>query len=580
MTLTVLDGYCGAGGSSTGAEMVPGVRVRYALNHWDKAIATHNHNMPHVEHDRIDLTDDKDGDPRRYTATDIGWFSPECITWSQGRGEECDYDTEARQGNLFDDGEPVADEAKDRSRFQMETVPLFAAAHRYKAVIVENVTDILKWWDLDRWLAAMRTLGYRHRIVVLNSAFAHQLGAPAPQLRDRVYFVFWQARYRTPDFDKWTRPQAWCPGCERVVRALYVEKPGRRRAMRYGAQYVYRCPQVSCRNAIVHPYVLAAAAAIDWALPSQRIGDRRVPLRPKTIARIEAGLRRYTRPVPPTTGAGVGTCPPLLVPSGGTWNDDATTVDEPMRTRTTRETEAVLVPPFLVPLRSGRPRTSRATEPLATVVADGSNHALVEPLLVPTVGRDGVNAAPVSQPARTQTGRRETALVVPLRNNGVAHPAGTHPAPAFAAAGTHHALIMRNNTARGDQGQMSNPVSEPLRTLLAERRHSLIRWDDGHLVYAYDTGHLRPLGLPLPTQTGVQGDALLSRAVTVEDCTFRMLDVHEIKAGMAFAAAFEMPIGAKRDKVRMLGNAVTPPAARDLIAAVVEAITGEPLAAE
>jgi hypothetical protein len=43
MTLTVLDGYCGAGGSSSGAEMVPGVRVRYALNHWDKV---HRHSQP------------------------------------------------------------------------------------------------------------------------------------------------------------------------------------------------------------------------------------------------------------------------------------------------------------------------------------------------------------------------------------------------------------------------------------------------------------------------------------------------------------------------------------------------------
>jgi site-specific DNA-cytosine methylase len=33
----------------------------------------------------------------------------------------------------------------------------------------------------------------------------------------------------------------------------------------------------------------------------------------------------------------------------------------------------------------------------------------------------------------------------------------------------------------------------------------------------------------------------------------------------------------KRAKVRMLGNAVTPPAARDLVAAIAEAITGDPI---
>jgi len=36
-------------------------------------------------------------------------------------------------------------------------------------------------------------------------------------------------------------------------------------------------------------------------------------------------------------------------------------------------------------------------------------------------------------------------------------------------------------------------------------------------------------------------------------------------------------LGNKRERVRQLGNAVTPPAARDLIAAVVEAITGADL---
>lgn len=611
MTLTVLDGYCGAGGSSSGAELVPGVRVRYALNHWDKAIATHNHNMPHVDHDRVDLTDTKhEANPGKYAATDIGWFSPECTTWSQSRGKKRDYDGKAKQGDLFDqDDEPESDEAVQRSRFQMETVPVFVRAHQYRALIVENVTDILAWSDLDRWIAEIRAEGYEHRIVVLNSAFAHQFGAPAPQLRDRVYFVFWQTRYRAPDFAKWTRPLAWCPTCSTVVRAMYVDKfPGKRRAMRYNQQYTYRCPSSSCRAAVVHPYVLPAAVAIDWSLPAQRIGDRTEPLKPKTLARIEAGLRRYARPFHveaagntyerpggdyirawpvdqplkvihtiPSKGLAI---PPMLVPAGGTWNDAAASVEGPMRTRTARETEGVACPPFLAPLRSGRPRTFGVDEPLATVVADGGNHALVEPLLVPTVGRDGVQARSVAEPGKTQTARQETALVVPLRRNERSRLVAVEPVPAFAAQGTHHALVMRNMTARGDQGQMLAPVTEPLRAMLASSRQSLIEWGE-RVLFPYDAESLRTLAVPLPTQTTVEGDAVMSTAVTVEDCTFRMLDVHEIQAGMAFDASFEFPaeyVRAKRDKVRLLGNAVTPNAARDLIAAVVEAITGEAVA--
>ena len=53
----------------------------------------------------------------------------------------------------------------------------------------------------------------------------------------------------------------------------------------------------------------------------------------------------------------------------------------------------------------------------------------------------------------------------------------------------------------------------------------------------------------------------------------RMLEPHEIAAGMSFPADY-LWAGTKRDRVRMAGNAVTPPAARDLVAAVAESLGG------
>lgn len=38
MTLTLMDWFCGAGGSSQGAHAVPGVEVTLAANHWQLAI--------------------------------------------------------------------------------------------------------------------------------------------------------------------------------------------------------------------------------------------------------------------------------------------------------------------------------------------------------------------------------------------------------------------------------------------------------------------------------------------------------------------------------------------------------------
>jgi DNA (cytosine-5)-methyltransferase 1 len=83
----------------------------------------------------------------------------------------------------------------------------------------------------------------------------------------------------------------------------------------------------------------------------------------------------------------------------------------------------------------------------------------------------------------------------------------------------------------------------------------------------------------MATQTTVQGEALIGPQIAVDDCTFRMLEPHEIQAAMAFLPGYTV-LGNKRERVRQLGNAVTPPAARDLIAAIVEAITGEDLAIE
>ena len=40
------DIFCGAGGSSLGLELVPGMHVTQALNHWDLAVEAHNANFP------------------------------------------------------------------------------------------------------------------------------------------------------------------------------------------------------------------------------------------------------------------------------------------------------------------------------------------------------------------------------------------------------------------------------------------------------------------------------------------------------------------------------------------------------
>ncbi|MBO0830011.1 MAG: DNA cytosine methyltransferase [Streptosporangiales bacterium] len=544
--LTVTDLFCGAGGSSSGAEQVPGVRIRMAANHWALAVETHNRNLPHADHDTANISQ---ADPRRYPTTDLLWASPECTNHSQANGRKRVDATP----DMF--GETLPDEAADRSRATMWDVPRFAEHHRYKAVVVENVVDAAKWVMWPAWLHAMQCLGYDHHVVYLNSMHAQALGLPAPQSRDRMYVVFWRTGDRRPDLEKWTRPRAYCWTCETWVTAVQAWKNPDRRWGRYRSQYVWRCPNVACRNAVVEPAWLPAAAAIDWTLRGERIGDRARPLAAKTRARIEAGLARYARPftaeaagntyerpgyarawpvddvlrtlhttpskalVVPVEGRDGKAAATvlealrtqtarnetgLLVPAGGTWNEAATPLHEVMRTRTTRDSEAVVVP-FIAELRGGSSDARPVDDPMATVTASGNHHGLVVPY-----NRTG-QAATTDDVYRTFTTR------------------------------DRFALVMRNNNGGPE---MTTPVGEVLRTLTTKGHQSLIHGD-------------------IPQ---------------VDDCLFRMLEPHEIAAGMAFAPAYVL-LGNKRERVRLAGNAVTPPAARDLIAAVVEALTGEQVAA-
>ena len=107
--------------------------------------------------------------------------------------------------------------------------------------------------------------------------------------------------------------------------------------------------------------------------------------------------------------------------------------------------------------------------------------------------------------------------------------------------GWHQGAVMRNTTPRGGESRCT-PFDEPVRTLVAGGGgggQSVLGWD-GAAIYSYDTGALRPLSEPLPTQTTVEGDALLTPGVDVDDCTLRMLAVGEIKDGMAFIPRFHL----------------------------------------
>jgi len=135
------------------------------------------------------------------------------------------------------------------------------------------------------------------------------------------------------------------------------------------------------------------------------------------------------------------------------------------------------------------------------------------------------------------------------------------------------AFVMRNNTPRGDAGQMCTPVEEPFRTMTTAGHQSLLTWEH-MLVPYYGNDAPRSVNEPIGTLTTRDRYALVRGEVDINDVLFRMLEPHEIGRAMSFADAY-IVLGNKREKVRQYGNAVTPNAAEVLVCALVEAITGE-----
>lgn len=500
--ITMNDYFCGAGGSSTGALQTGLVRVRTAANHWDKALETHASNHAATRHVLCDLSS---FNPRRIPAATIGWFSPECTHHSSARGKK-------RQEQFGPDlfGETLPSEAAERSRATMWDVPRFTEAHRYQAVIVENVFEVLQWVMFDAWLLAMTSMGYRYRIVSLNAMHAWAQGPAVGQSRDRVFIVFWKAGNRAPDLDGMLAPPAWCERCGQMVAGEQAWKPGRS-AGRYRAQYLYQCRV--CHD-VVEPVVLPASSFLDLTNTGTLIGDRTRPLKPRTMERIRAGIEKYWGP--------------LAVPLEGRDGLNARSITEPLRTMTTRNETGLATPPFIAELR-GTSTTRPASDPLSTITAGGFHHALV------TAYYGKGDTRPVSDPIGTVTTHERHALLVPAGGtwNDTAQSVD-EPIRTVTTRDTT-ALVMRNHTPRGQLAQMVTPAAEPIRTITASIPHSVLAAEQ-------------------PT-------------IDLDQVYFRMVEPAESKLAQGFPGSYVM-VGTRREQQILAGNAVPPPCGRDLVAAV------------
>lgn len=547
MSFTFKDLFCGAGGSIDGLVAAGGELV-VGANHWDRAIETVSANHPYADFICADINA---YDMRRLPRTQVLWASVICTELSPAGGNR------KHHGQLaLEEYGHVPSAAYERTRACALDVVRATEIHRYDVVVVENVVEFARDWELyDWWVEGMCKIRPGYRVEVVNVSAAH-VGAPdndpAPQWRDRIFIVFVKDGIPMPDLEP--RPVSWCFSCEELVEGVQTwKRRDRRRIGKYGQQYVYRCPRSACDHSVVEPLVLPAAAAIDWSDTGQRIGDRPKPLAPATLRRIRAGLEMFAQPVVATvagntyeageyrrvwpaegsplmarqaTGTDALACPPVVVNAN---HDDARPYPAegaPFATRTAKIGDGIATAPFVVVNRNhNRPRAA-GTEPLAPMTT-GTSQALVQP------------------------------FVTMLRRNGEATGVDDEPLATVAAAGRHHALtvppgafVVKNHggVGYGPIHHMTKGVDEPLPAVVAKPNLSLV-------VPYRRTNRTRTTAEPLHAVSTVESAGLCSIELAVEECHYRMLKPREHLRAQRFRDSYVVK-GNLGEQTMQAGNAV------------------------
>lgn len=604
-TVTAMDAFCGAGGTSTGLALACadiGAKVDLlAINHWKVAVETHRLNHPDARHleSRVESVRPRDAFPGGRLNLLVA--SPECTHHSTARG-----------------GRPVSDQLRASAH---HLIPWLDEL-RVDAMLVENVPEFVSWCRVGSngrpvkkekgayfrdWIRTVRGRGYNVEWRIMNSA---DYGDATSRRR-----LFVMAR-------RGGRPIVWpIPNFSRGGRV-----PGTR---------AWR----------------AAREIIDWSLKGRSIFERELPLAPRTLARITEELRRFggtelrpflvlmehgggvrsvERPLPTVTtarGGSMGVAEPFTIGVVGR-NLKPASVDDPLPTITQRTSRWVVeteVAPFTV--STDRPETNRSLprsveEPIAMVVANkerialteafilsqasggaprsvgepvptipaGGAHALVDASFVlPPLGfyaRDGKANPPRSpdDPLQTLTQRGGGHLVEPFITEFHGGGGGDRrvrsleePLPTQDTAnrfGIAEPFIIANFGEREGQAPRTHAIDTPLPAVTSRGAGTLV---EPFLTTYYRNGGVTSIEDPAPVVTTRDRIALVQPVIDGRalDIRFRMLEPRELAAAMGFPKDYAFT-GTRTDIVRQIGNAVSVQLARALCKSLLSAPSKPP----
>ncbi|MFB7285481.1 DNA cytosine methyltransferase [Actinacidiphila glaucinigra] len=579
--LVAVDLFSGFGGLTRGIEMA-GFTTIMAANHNEYKVQVHEANHPEAEHWIADLVDPTKADyhsARDLPPADLLVAGVSCVNHSQANTVKA-YE----QGlTLFGMDDPDYEDRvtrSERDRATANCVLHYAAQHHPRLILIECTTELTSWGPAIPtkpkvgdgstyrwWLKQFDDLGYRHKVLYLNSQFFG-----VPQSRDRLYIAFWDKSLPTPDLDH--RPVSRCHHCDKDVEAVWTWKTGipDTGAVRYGKQYEYRCP--SCRTPVVPP-MTPSLAALDLSNLGIRIGDRpikeftnkktgeitRGPLAPATLARAERCRKRFAE------------FPAVLMPAKAVHGSERHLL-QPMATQSSQQEAAILSTGTVLAAHRHNGDGQHITRPMDTVT---STHE--KAVLLAVANYQGAPRG-AGEPLPTQVGSETLAVVssgiIPYRQNTVPT-LHSEAMPTFTseqipglltAAGT-----IKNNGAIDEAQYRAHPISDPLGTVVGSGASQSLLFS-GWYKQNGSTGNEtapHPLTDPLGTLTAHDTTALLMaqwRAslanLPLEDCYFRMMAAHEIGRGCGFDVDFAgqrgtfTVWGSARDQVDGFGNAVSP----------------------
>ncbi|MEH0579084.1 MULTISPECIES: DNA cytosine methyltransferase [Streptomyces] len=549
-SLTACDLFSGFGGLTKGIEDA-GFDTIVAANHNEYKVKVHETNHPTAEHWIADLADPESSDyhsARDLPAADLVAAGVSCVNHSQANTEKA-YEQGLALFELEDPEFEARVTRSERDRATATCVLQYAGQHHPRLILVECTTGLQSWGKAIPgrpkigdgstyrwWLAQFEKLGYRYRVLYLNSQFFG-----VPQSRDRLYICFWDESLPTPDLDH--RPVSWCGHCDKQVEAVWSWKTGvpPSGSVCYGKQYNYRCP--SCRREVVPP-MTPSLVALDLSDLGTKIGDRATPLAESTMARAERCRQRFSQ------------FPAVLLPAKGVHGTERHPW-QPLSTQTSQQETAILTTGAVIAAHRHNGDGQHILWPMDTVTA---THEKAVFLAVDNY-QGGPRGAHIPLP--TQVGSETLAVVssgiVPFRKNTT--PTAYAEAMPTVTSGQIPGLLtaagwFKQNGPTGAE-TAPHPLTDPLGTLTAR--------DTTGLLVAEWQASLADLPLA--------------------ECYFRMMKANEVGVGCGFDVDFAgrkgtfKVWGSARNQVDGFGNAVSPVVGTWIAARLRAVIHGEQVAA-